>query len=175
MRKNLFVWAIIAGFATLTSFKPDPKPETASKVKWYTFEEAVKLSQTTPKKIFIDVYTDWCGWCKRMDRDTFTDSATAAYLNTYYYPVKLNAEQKDVINFAGKQFNYKTEYKANELAVSLLQGQMSFPSTVFLDEKFGMLTVVPGYQTPDGFKPILRYFGENHYLTKKWDEYQKMK
>ncbi len=158
--------------STLTSFKPDPTP-LQSRVKWYTFEEAVQLSQANPKKLFIDVYTDWCGWCKRMDKDTFNDSVTAAYLNANFYPVKLNAEQKEAIKFAGKDFQFKTEYKANELAMSLLQGQMSYPSVVFLDEKFNLLTVVPGYQTPDGFKPILKYFGENIYLTKKWDEYQK--
>ena len=50
-------------------------------VKWYSLEEAVALQKKKPKKIFIDMYTDWCGWCKRMDATTFTDPAVSAYLN----------------------------------------------------------------------------------------------
>lgn len=157
------------------SFKPYRQPSTppAEPIKWYTFEEAVALSQKAPKKIFIDVYTDWCGWCKRMDKDTFNDPTIAAYMNKNYYAVKLNAEQRAAINFNGRAFQYKNEYKANELALSLLQGKMSYPSGVFLDEKFGLLTVVQGYQDANGFDPIIKYFAENIYLKKTWDEYQR--
>ena len=165
---------LIMAVMCLSAFQPQPKSVlTTETIKWYTFEDAVKLSETKPKKIFIDVYTDWCGWCKRMDKDTFNDPIIAAYMNKHYYAVKLNAEQRDAINFNGKAFQYKNEYKANELALSLLQGKMSYPSGVFLDEKFGLLTVVQGYQDANGFDPIIKYFAENIYLNKTWEEYQR--
>lgn len=140
-------------------------------IKWMSFEQAVALNQKAPKKIFIDVYTHWCGWCKRMDATTFLDSSVVNYMNEKYYAVKLDAETKDSIRFFDQTFRYKPENKANELAISLLNGQMSYPSFVFMDEKFALLSPLAGYQQPDQLMRVMRYFGENIYTTTKWDEY----
>jgi thioredoxin-related protein len=107
-----------------------------------------------------------------MDKYTYTDESVIKNLETNYYLVRFNAEQKEDIVYKEKVFKFKTEYKANELAVSLLNGQMSYPSTVFLDENMNMLTVVPGYLTPKDINPILKYFGENIYRVKNWKEYE---
>ena len=136
-----------------------------------SFEQAVAQSQKEPRKMFIDIYTDWCGWCKRMDATTFQDSVVAKYISEKYYAVKLNAETRDTIRFFDKQFTYKPESKANELALSLLSNEMSYPSFVMLDEKFGLLSPLPGYQTPDQLMRVIRFFGDNIYTTKKWDDY----
>ena len=151
------------------SFSKNSVPST---LKWISFEEAVALQAKEPRKILIDVYTDWCGWCKKMDKYTYTDESVIKNLETNYYLVRFNAEQKEDIVYKDKVFKFKTEYKANELAVSLLNGQMSYPSTVFLDENMNMLTVVPGYLTPKDINPILKYFGENIYRVKNWKEYE---
>ena len=73
-------------------------------IKWLSLQEADSLYQKNPKPIFIDVYTDWCGWCKRMDATTFQDDNIAQYLNTNFYPVKLDAETNDSIRFQGKMY-----------------------------------------------------------------------
>jgi len=63
----------------------------AQEVNWLTWNEAAELAATdkNPKKVFIDVYTDWCGWCKKMDKDTFQNPTVAAYMSENYYMVKL--------------------------------------------------------------------------------------
>ena len=63
-------------------------------VKWMSFEQAIEKSKTEKRKIFIDVYTDWCGWCKVMDKNTFSETQVAKILNEMFYPVKLDAEQR---------------------------------------------------------------------------------
>ena len=142
-------------------------------IKWMTFEEAVARSQKEPKKLFIDVYTDWCGWCKKMDKSTFADSAVADYINQHYYPVKLNAETKDTIRFNDQVFFFEPQYKANTLAVSLLSGKMGYPSYVILDERFAMPTQpLQGFMTTEQLLPTLRFFGDNIYQKKTWEEYQ---
>ena len=145
-------------------------------VKWYTLKQALEKQQKEPRKIMIDVYTDWCGWCKKMDANTFTNPVIANYLNEKYYAVKFNAEQKDSIVFQGKTFiNQNPEGVRNphDLAVAFLQGKMGYPSIVFIDEKSNVLTNVSGYQQPAGLEPILYFFYKDLHLTTNWEDFQK--
>ena len=166
--KKSFIFLISLAFLGCSAHSQKPA-ETA--VKWYSFEEAVMLNQKNPKKIFIDVYTDWCSWCKVMDQKTFSHPEIAAYLNKYYYPVKFNAESKEPISFMGTVFQNKNEGRRppHDLAVALLQGKMSYPSIAYLDENNQLLTAVPGYSTPSQIEPILVFFAENHYKSKSWE------
>jgi thioredoxin-related protein len=169
--KGVFLSIILGlSFIIMVSFNAF-KPISVQEIKWISFEDAVELQKTKPKKIIVDVYTDWCGWCKKMDKNTYTDAEVIKQIEANFYFVKLDAEQKEEIKYKDKVFSFKQEYKANELAVSLLNGQMSYPSTVFLDEDMNLLTVVPGYLTPKDMNPILKYFGENIYKEKNWKEY----
>lgn len=140
-----------------------------------SIEEAYELTLTeeNPKKIFIDVYTDWCGWCKRMDKATFQNEEVAAYMNEHYYNVKFDAEQKESIEMLGNTFEFVPQGSRgyHELAAALLNGKMSYPTVVFMNAKFEMLSPVPGYQEPTAFINVARFFGDNHYLIKTWDEY----
>ena len=86
------------------SHSPQVSTQLQEKIRWFTVEEAYQLNKISPKPFFVDVYTDWCGWCKRMDATTFQDPAVAAYLNAYFYPVKFDAESKDTIRFLEKTF-----------------------------------------------------------------------
>lgn len=144
-------------------------------IHWYSFPEAYQLNKKKPKKVFIDVYTDWCGWCKKMDKETFQDPEIAKYMQKNFYCVKLNAETKDTIVIDTVKFvnsNPKGRGGNNRLAVELLMGKMSYPSYVFLNEQSQRLTVVPGFMNAESFAPVLHYFGEDAYKDTKWDDYR---
>ncbi|MGE5423970.1 MAG: thioredoxin family protein [Syntrophothermus sp.] len=153
---------------------PAPSPR-GEKIKWYSFEDAYQLSKKNPKKMFVDVYTDWCGWCKKMDAETFTNPVIAKYMNKNFYCVKLDAERKDSVIIDGVVFDNpgKTSRRStHKLAVELLNGSMSYPSYVFLNEKSQRITVINGYRVAKEFEVILHYFGDDAYTKMPWEEFQ---
>ncbi|MFM1878446.1 MAG: hypothetical protein RLZZ241_1312 [Bacteroidota bacterium] len=168
MKKLAFLIVWLGIFST-------PEFLSAQEVNWLSWNEAVSLSQTegNSKKIFIDVYTDWCGWCKKMDKDTFQNPEVAAYMSRHFYMVKLDGEGKEPIEFRGKSYEFVPQGRNgyHELAAALLQGRLSYPTVVFLDEDFQMLSPVPGYQRPEPFLNIARYFAEDIYKEKDWKTY----
>jgi thioredoxin-related protein len=143
-------------------------------IKWYSISEAEKLLKENPRPVFIDTYTDWCGWCKKLDQDTFSNPVITEILNTKFYPVKLNAEGSGSITFQGKTYiNDGKSGKAHQLAVELLQGRLSYPTVVFLNEKGQMLTPVPGYRVAKDMEVLLSYFAGKEYEKESWEDYQK--
>ena len=163
-------------FVGTTAFVNERSNRSDSAVNWLTFEEAVERSKTEKKKIFIDVYTDWCGYCKVMDKNTFSQTDIAQYLNENFYPVKFNAEQKQDIEFRGHTFKYVPGGRRgyHQLAASLLNNQLSYPTVVFLDEEFNMIQPIPGYQKPKEFDKIIKFIGDDHFKSKSWQEFQKV-
>ena len=160
-----------AGLVAFTIQKPANTSCTAT-LKWYTWEEAAELNKTAPKKILVDVYTDWCGWCKRMDQSTFADSTVAAYVAANFYPVKLNAEQKADIQFNGYTFKYVADGKVHELAYSLLDGKMQYPNFVYLNEKYERIMISPGYKEPKDILKELKFAAEEQYTKTTWEKYR---
>ena len=144
-------------------------------LSWVSLQEAEKLMAKQPKKLFIDVYTDWCGWCKVMDQQTFQHPTISKIINQYYYPVKFNAEQKEDLVFRGKTFKYVPNGRSgyNELAAEMLQGKLSYPTIVYMDENFNIIQAIPGFYKPVDIEPILKYFGSGAYKNTDWGEYQK--
>ena len=143
-------------------------------VKWYTIEEAFAMTKKEPRKIMIDVYTDWCSWCKVMDSKTFSNQVIADYLNKNFYPVKFNAEQKADVALNGKVYKFIPSGTKgyHELAYQLLNGKLGYPSIVFLDENTNMIQLIQTFVEAKPFDAIVRFFGDDVYKTKKWEDFK---
>jgi uncharacterized protein YyaL (SSP411 family) len=155
--------------AALLSFKTNTK----EKVKWLSLPELAEAYSKQPKPIIIDVYTNWCGWCKVMDKETYGDDKVAAYINENFYAVKFNAESKDSVEFDGKKYGYNKMGKVNELAVYLLFGRMGYPTTVLLSAINAQPAPLSGYLKPAELEPPLKFFGDGTYKNKNFPEYMK--
>ncbi|MDR0725717.1 MAG: DUF255 domain-containing protein [Prevotellaceae bacterium] len=143
-----------------------------AQVKWMKFEDAVTAAQKEPRKIFIDIYADWCGWCKVLDRDTFSNPDVAKILNEQYYPVKLDAESRETHTLPDGRKISSPELAAS-LATSKPGEKYGLPMMIVLNEQVSILTRISGAQKPDFMTPALLFFSENHYLEKSWETYTK--
>lgn len=161
----------------LTAFAPAfAGGEEKSGIRWMSFDEVQVAMAKEPRRVFMDVYTDWCGWCKVMDRKTFSNPEVAAYINKNFYPVKFNAETDQPIRFVGKVWEREEGGKTNRLAIELLRGQMSYPSTVIMEPGFQSVQAIPGYLDVPTIETILTYLTEGHNTGKNpipFPEFQK--
>lgn len=144
-----------------------------NKIKWLSWEEAIEKSKKEKRKIFVDIYTDWCGWCKKLDKTTFAEDHIAKYVNANYYAVKFNAEMESSIILKGVEYKFiRNGVRGyHDLAAQLLQGKMSYPSMVFLDEELNMIQAIPGFQDIKTFEMIVSYFGSNSHRAIPWNKY----
>jgi len=171
--KNIIITIVTLFFALTVYSQKETTQHT--KVDWLSISEALDKNKNNPGKIFIDVYTDWCGWCKKMDNTTFSDSEVASLLNEHFYPVKFDAESSKTVEFNGKVYknpNPGGRRSAHELASALLRNKLSYPSYVILDKNNKGLTVLKGYLKKEQIIPILKYLGKDIYEEMEWKEYK---
>lgn len=172
MTKRFYILALPI-MASLSLFvltnQARPENKTASKsddkdVKWVTYDKGLELAKKQNKHIVVDFYTTWCGWCKKMDRDTYENSEITSLLSQNYIPVKLNAESSRVMKIGGKDVTERQV--AQQFKVS------GFPTTCFLKPDGSRIDCLPGYQGPDNFANILSYIKDRAYEKNlKMDEY----
>lgn len=174
MKKSLLICFIGACVTMLMmSFRSIEEGNT-DKIQWITIEEAFEKSQKEPKKILVDIYTDWCGWCKVMDKQTFTNKGVVSYINKNFYAVKFDAEQRKSIVLGDEKFDFLARggKGVHELALRLTNNQPSYPTTVFLDEKLRVIQPVPGFMKAREFHEVITYFGGDFYKSVPFEQYK---
>ena len=140
----------------------------AQEIKWMSMNDALAAQKKQPKKIFMDAYTDWCGPCKLLDRNTFTNKDVIDFINENYYPVKFNAEGTETVNYQDLIFenpdhdpSRKGRNSTHEFARAMkITG---YPSLVFFDEQGKLIGPIPGYRTPQQLELFLKLFKDEDY------------
>ena len=165
MKKAIFIFLF---FCNLSFFGQE-------KINWISFEKAVELNKTNPKPFVVSIYTNWCGWCKKMDATTYKNSVIIKAINTNYYAVKLNGEQPTSISYKEYTFQHKQQGKTkyHELAALLMNGKLAYPTTVILNKEEKLLNRTQGYVTPKDLEKLLAYFIKKDRKTKDWGRFSK--
>ena len=158
MKKKLLILFVLFSGPTMIS----------QEIKWMTMNEALEAQEKKPKKIFMDAYTVWCGPCKLLDKNTFSNKDVIEYVNKNYYPVKFNAEGTEEINYRGMSFknpNYDPNRKGRNSQHDFARAMKitGYPSLVFFDETGNLIGPIPGYRTPLQLELFLKMFAGEDY------------
>lgn len=173
--KRLLVFTLL--FSVVLGLSAQKTAESAAdpaKIEWLTWDEAVKRMEKEPRKIMVDVYTDWCGWCKKMDASTMKDPLVTQVMNESYYAVKMDGEQKEDILFKDRTYKFVASGRRgyHELPAELMNGKMSYPTLVFLDEEYRVIQPLPGFRQARDLEMILSYFGGDYHKSTTWEKFQ---
>ena len=169
--KFILLPVIIVFTLFISAFKTE-QDSKHEEIHWMTFEQMQEAQKKKPKKVIIDMYTDWCGWCKKMDKTTFEHPVIAKYVNENFYAVKFNAESKEPVVFNGKKYENSGRY--HDLATTLMQGKLGFPTSIYLDDKFGYVTEpIASYLDAKQFELIISYINTEGYKKQPFEQYQK--
>ncbi len=145
--KNLVTLVIFSLVAFLLAFR---FPSNNNELKWYDWNEGYELAKKNKKIILVDAYTDWCGWCKKMDQDTYTKQNVINYINKHFVPIKFNPELAKKYTVSG------TELGPRQLLGNLSGGQsVGYPTTFFLSLEKNQVQMVSGYKNAEQFMHIL--------------------
>ncbi len=146
---------------------------TTENVDWINLDQAGASLQKEKRPVLIDLYTSWCGWCKEMDKKTYSNTKVIQYLQQKFYTVKLDAETRQTVHWNGKSYNFNSNYRSNDFAVYVTRGKLAFPTTVIFPADGSEPQAIPGYLEPKDFELIVKYFAEGGYGKIPFDTYQK--
>lgn len=141
----------------------NPASNASETISWQTMAKAQKLAEQHNKMIIVNVYTDWCKWCKKLDKEVYTDARVTKVIDDYFYMVRLNAESEEPIVFNGQ--------KLTMAQFAQLLGVTTYPGTVFVDAKGNTIGKQTGYMEVEVFEKLLAYVGSNAYRTMQFDEF----
>lgn len=133
------------------------------KFKWYDFNDGLNLAKKENKKILINVYADWCKWCKKMESEVYPNTDIKSYIEKTIIPIKFNGEAQNKINYDGQIYSHSEFIEAF--------GINGFPATIFMTSETEPITVLPGYHDAKSYLNILKFIGEDFYLKMTYDEY----
>jgi len=150
--RSLFV--VLAAAALTVAPGPLAGAGPAPGIAWRDWDRGLEEAKASGRPVLVDVYTDWCGWCRRMKADVYTRPEVRRYLDDHFVVVSLNAERADAAHYEGRAFTSRS------LAARF--GVSGYPTTLFLRSDGGHLVNVPGYVESARFLQILRYIGDGH-------------
>lgn len=154
---------------------------SAQQIEWMKMNEALEKQEDNPKKIMLFVYTEWCGYCHKMNKQTFVNKDLIKYVNKHFYAVNFNGEGTETVNYKDFEYtnpNYDPNRKGRNYQHFFADALQitSYPAIVFFDEKGEIISPVKGYKSAEDLEIYLKMIASDDYKSvttaKAWRNYQ---
>lgn len=163
--------AIVFCASLLFGFQLSTFNSAQAQVKWHTIDEAA-TTKIGDRIYFVDFYTSWCGYCKKMDRETFTDPTVAKILNTYFFPIKFDAEGQQKVTWFGKTYNPVNQGRNRQHEFA--RGLQGYPTYVLFNADGTPLQSIPGFYSAKEFTIVLWYFASGDCNRYPFERYRQI-
>lgn len=120
-------------------------------ITWYSMQEAQKLAKKNDKKVLAYAEAEWCVYCKKMDKEVFTQKAVIDSLNAYYYPVKIDVDSEEKIIFNEEEMTEQQFAQSYQVRAT--------PTTFFVDKSGKILGEQPGFFPAGAYSKLLAFVG----------------
>ena len=128
-------------------------------IQWHSYGEGLDIAKKNGKPMFIFFYTDWCIYCKKMDKEVFSDREVISYMNSNYINIRVNPEtDKGRMMIMGKE--------TSAAYLMSMSGANGFPALMFWDKKQQPVTTMPGFIEKKTFLPLLKFIDAECYTRK---------
>ncbi len=155
MRYVVLCWSFLLTIVALSAAPAFPAAAAPTPaITWRTWDSGLDEARASGRPVLVNVYTDWCGWCRRMKADVYSRAEIRKYLDEHFVVVTLNAEAADAARYEGKAFTSRS------LAARF--GVSGYPTTIFLHPDGSHMVTVPRYVESAQFLQVLRYIGDGH-------------
>ena len=141
--------------------------------EWVSPEAAENILLTENKPVIINIYTNWCGWCKLMDKKTWRSPELISYVNEKFAAVKFNAEGNALVKWSNREFILQKGKRTHDFALYISGGRLSYPTLIIIPAAGMEPQIIPGYLTPGEIEPVLKYFGEGYWKKEDYASFLK--
>ncbi|MFD2530861.1 thioredoxin family protein [Gracilimonas halophila] len=133
---------------------------------WKSMEEARELAQQDGKKVLIYANAVWCTYCKKQEKEVFSQQNVQELTNEHFYTVWLDIESEEKLIFRGEEVSQRDFARAMRITGT--------PTFIFLDSEGEIIAGQPGFIPEDLYLQILRFVGTNAYLDQSFEEFAEL-